>query len=54
MNGDFKKLIKVINSITSYLHIPAVKKYIELYYKKHGTKGKQIIEYHFKVKRKNI
>jgi len=54
MTSDFRKLLDVIKSISASIHIPAVRKYIDLYYQKNGYKHKEMIEYYFKVKRKNL
>jgi len=54
MTSDFRKLLDVIKSITTSIHIPSVRRYIDLYYQKNGYKHKEMIEYYFKVKRKNL
>lgn len=54
MNSDYKKLLKVIKSMSNYVHIPTVRTYIDLYYKKNGERNKEMIEYYFKVKSRNI
>lgn len=54
MGNDYRKLLAVIKSMSSSVHIPAVRTYIDLYYKKNGTKDKEMIEYYFKVKRKGV
>jgi len=51
---DYKKVIKVIKSISSVIHIIPVRTYIDLYYKKNGEKGKEMIEYYFRIKKKEI
>jgi hypothetical protein len=42
-----KKIIDVINSIESILHIESVRQYIDLYYHANGVEDKEIIETHF-------
>ena len=54
MNADYRKLLAVIKSMDISAHIPPVRTYIDLYYKKNGNKDEQMIEYYFKVKRKGI
>ena len=54
MNPDYRKLIAVIKSMGKTVHIPCVRTYIDLYYKKNGKKDQEMIEYYFKVKRKDI
>ena len=54
MNTDFRKVISVIKSITKHIQIPAVRKYIDLYYIKNGQSQKEMIEYYFKIKKKNL
>lgn len=54
MGTDYKKLIAVIRSMDTTIHITAVRKYIDLYYKKNGLKNKEMIEYYFKVKKRNL
>jgi hypothetical protein len=54
MNPDYKKLISVIKSMSSHIQIEATRKYIDLYYKKNGTVMKDMIEYYFKVKKRNL
>ena len=54
MNGDYKKLLAVIKSMKQTIHIPAVRKYIDLYYRKNGERKKEMIEYYFKVKSRNL
>jgi len=54
MGSDYRKLLAVIKSMDSSKHIPCVRTYIDLYYKKNGEKQKEMIEYYFKVKRKGI
>jgi len=54
MTGDYKKLLSVIKSMTHYKHIEAVRTYINLYYRKNGIKDKEMIEYYFKVKKRNL
>jgi hypothetical protein len=51
---DYKKVIRVIKSISSIVHIIPVRNYIDLYYKKNGEKGKEMIEYYFRIKKKQI
>tara|TARA_R110000868_G_scaffold209206_1_gene458835 strand:+ start:823 stop:1056 length:234 start_codon:yes stop_codon:yes gene_type:complete len=54
MNNDYKKLIDVIKSMSSILHYSGTRNYIDLYYKKNGIVNKEMIEYYFKVKKKNL
>ena len=54
MNTDYKKLLSVIKSMSASIHVPCVRNYIDLYYKKNGIKDKEMIEYYFKVKRKGL
>ena len=54
VNPDYKKLIAVIKSMSRFNQVEATRKYIDLYYKKNGTKMKDMIEYYFKVKKKNL
>lgn len=54
MTGDYKKLLSVIKSMSNYKQIEAVRTYIDLYYKKNGIKDKEMIEFYFKVKKKNL
>jgi hypothetical protein len=49
-----KKLIKVIESMTSILHIDATKRYMDLYFKQYGTRNKVIVELYFKRKVKEL
>jgi hypothetical protein len=51
---DYKKVISVIKSINNRVHIIPVRNYIDLYYKKNGEKGKEMIEYYFRIKKKEI
>jgi len=54
MGTDYKKLIAVIRSMSNTIHIKAVRTYINLYYQKNGIKHKDMIEYYFKVKSRNL
>ena len=54
MGTDYKKLIAVIRSMDTTIHINAVRRYIDLYYKKNGLTNKEMIEYYFKVKKRNL
>lgn len=54
MGTDYKKLIAVIRSMSNTIHIKTVRTYINLYYKKNGIKHKDMIEYYFKVKSRNL
>ena len=54
MPTDYKKLIAVIRSMSNTIHIKAVRTYINLYYKKNGIKHRDMIEYYFKVKKRNL
>ena len=54
MGTDYKKLIAVIRSMSSSIHIKAVRTYINLYYKKNGISNKDMIEYYFQVKKRNL
>lgn len=49
-----KKLLKVIDSMSSYEQIPAVRKYIELYYRMYGTQNKGLIEVYFKTRKEKF
>jgi len=49
-----RKLLKVIDSMNSYEQIPAVRKYIELYYKMYGTQYKGLIEVYFKTRKEKF
>ena len=49
-----KKLLKVINSMSNILQIDATRKYIDLYYKQFGEARKDVIEYYFRNKKKNL
>lgn len=49
-----KKLIKVIESMTSILHIDGTQRYMDLYFKQYGTRNKVIVELYFKKKVKDI
>jgi len=51
---DYRKVIKVIKSISNIVHIIPVRTYIDLYYKKNGEKGKEMIEYYFRIKKKEV
>lgn len=46
--------MRVIKSMKNRFHISPVRNYIDLYYQKNGYKHKEMIEYYFKVKRKNL
>jgi hypothetical protein len=48
------KLFKVIDSMSDRDHIPAVRKYIDLYYKMYGTVNKGIIEVYFKTRKEKF
>ena len=54
MNSDYKKLLAVIKSMNSTVQIPATRTYIDLYYKKNGIKLKEMIEFYFKVKKRDL
>ena len=49
-----KKLLAVIESMTSILHIDATKRYIDLYFKHYGNKNKVIVELYFNQKVKEL
>ncbi len=51
---DYRKVIKVIKSISNVIHVIPVRNYIDLYYKKNGEKGKEMIEYYFRIKKKEV
>jgi hypothetical protein len=51
---DYKKVIRVIKSINNRVHIIPVRNYIDLFYKKNGEKGKEMIEYYFRIKKKEV
>jgi hypothetical protein len=54
MGSDYKKLIAVIRSMSNTIHIKTVRTYIDLYYKKNGVKQRDMIEFYFKVKCRNL
>lgn len=54
MNSDYKKLLSVIKSMDTTLQIPATRTYIDLYYKKNGVKLKEMIEFYFKMKKRDL
>ena len=54
MGNDYKKLIAVIRSMSNTIHIKTVRNYIDLYYKKNGVKQRDMIEFYFKVKCRNL
>ena len=54
MGSDYKKLIAVIRSMSNTIHIRTVRNYIDLYYKKNGVTQKDMIEFYFKVKCRNL
>ena len=54
MGRDYKKLIAVIRSMSNTIHIKTVRTYIDLYYKKNGIKQRDMIEFYFKVKCRNL
>jgi phosphorylcholine metabolism protein LicD len=49
-----KKLLLVIQSINSTQQIPATRKYIDLWYRKYGTKNKELVEIYFKSKKSEL
>lgn len=49
-----KKLLLVIKSMNSQEQIPATRKYIDLWYRRYGTKNKQLIEIYFKSKKDEV
>jgi hypothetical protein len=49
-----KKLLAVIESMTSILHIDATNRYIDLYFKHYGNKNKVIVDLYFKQKVKQL
>lgn len=49
-----RKLLKVIDSMNSYEQIPAVRKYIELYYQMYGTQNKGLIEVYFRTRKEKF
>jgi len=49
-----QKLFKVIDSMGSREHIPAVRKYINLYYQLHGTQYKGLIEVYFRTRKEKF
>ena len=51
---DYKKVIKVIKSIRNIVHVIPVRNYIDLYYKKNGEKGKEMIDYYFRIKKTEV
>jgi len=54
LKDTMKKLLLVIRSMNSYEQIPATRKYIDLWYKKYGTKNKELIEIYFKSKKEEV
>ena len=54
MGTDYKKVIAVIRSMENIIHINSVRRYVDLYYKKNGIKHQKMIEYYFKVKKRNL
>lgn len=54
MISDFRKLMRVIKSMKNRFHISPVRNYMDLYYKKNGEKQKEMIEYYFKIKKKEV
>lgn len=54
MNSDYKKLLSVIKSMNATIQIPCVRNYIDLYYKKNGDNQKEMIEFYFKVKKRDL
>ena len=46
--------MRVIKSTKNRVHISPVRNYIDLYYRKNGEKQKEMIEYYFKIKKKEI
>ena len=49
-----RKLLKVIDSMENRNHMIAVRKYIDLYYKLHGTQNKGIIEIYFRTRKEKF
>ena len=58
MNRTFEmiaqKLLKVIDSIDNREQIRAVRNYIDLYYRLHGTQHKGLIEVDFKTRKEKF
>jgi len=58
MNRTFEmiaqKLLKVIDSIDNREQIRAVRNYIDLYYRLHGTQHKGLIEVYFKTRKEKF
>ena len=48
------KLFKVIDSMNDREHIPAVRNYIDLYYRMYGTQSKGLIEVYFRTRKEKF
>ena len=51
---EMKKVLRVIKSMSNREHIPATRKYIDLWYKSKGENHKNLIEIYFKSKSKEV
>lgn len=49
-----KKLLLVIRSMNNQEQIPATRRYIDLWYRKYGTKNKELVEIYFKSKKSEL
>lgn len=54
IKNTMKKLLLVIKSMQNQEQIPATRRYIDLWYKKYGTKNKELIEIYFKSRKIDI
>lgn len=51
---EMKKVLRVIKSMNNREHIPATRKYIDLWYKSKGENHKNLIEIYFKSKSNEV
>jgi len=51
---EMKKVLRVIKSMSNREHIPATRKYIDLWYKSKGENHKNLIEIYFKSKSNEV
>lgn len=49
-----QKLLLVIRSMKTQEQIPATRRYIDLWYKKYGTKNKELIEIYYKSRKQEL
>ena len=54
IDRTMRKLLLLIKSLQTTEQIPATRRYIDLWYKKYGTKNKELIEIYFKSKKNEI